>query len=422
MRHPKTSILACTALGLLILGPAGTAALAQKGPLPGGLMPPPADVLASEMPAWPDPSALVAPTHAHRPAPPNRLWAVGEYLYWWTRGMNLPPLATTSLTGTPSSQAGVLGNPATMVLFGDQTFHDDGQSGGRWTIGTWLDPAHCRGLEVGYLFLGEQSASFRASAGDFSILARPFFNVQNDAGDARRIVFPDEITGQMAIDATTQFQAAHASYRVAVPRGSPCRRVAYLFGYRFVELEDQLQVSENTQVLGGPLAGTRFALVDDFDTRNTFHGGEIGVVVAHDRAAGWSWETAVRVALGTSKSRVTVDGRTVTTTSTGDTATTPAGLLAQSTNIGTLEQSDFAAIPQLDLKLRRHWACGITASVGYTFLYWGDIARVGDQVDLGINTSQIPPGTLNGPARPALALRETDFAAQGLSFGIEYVY
>ena len=50
----------------------------------------------------------------------NRLWFRGEALLWWTRGGQTPPLLTTSPGSTPQAQAGVLGQPNTTILFGDQ--------------------------------------------------------------------------------------------------------------------------------------------------------------------------------------------------------------------------------------------------------------------------------------------------------------
>ena len=50
----------------------------------------------------------------------NRLWFRGEALLWWIRGGETPPLLTTSPGSTPLAQAGVLGQPGTTVLFGDQ--------------------------------------------------------------------------------------------------------------------------------------------------------------------------------------------------------------------------------------------------------------------------------------------------------------
>ena len=46
-----------------------------------------------------------------------------------------------------------------------------------------------------------------------------------------------------------------------------------------------------------------------------------------------------------------------------------------------------------------------------------------EQIDLAVNTSQPPlGGGLVGPARPAFSFRDSDFWAQGVSFGVEFRY
>jgi hypothetical protein len=63
---------------------------------------------------------------------------------------------------------------------------------------------------------------------------------------------------------------------------------------------------------------------------------------------------------------------------------------------------------------------------GYTLLYWSTVVRAADQIDPGLNATQVPvvrpAGTLSGPARPAFSFHETDFWAQGGAFGVELRY
>ena len=62
-------------------------------------------------------------------SPAGRFWFQGDYLLWWTKGTNLPPLVTTS-----DDQSGVLG-PGTTVLFGDTTAEDRARSRRRSHLG-----------------------------------------------------------------------------------------------------------------------------------------------------------------------------------------------------------------------------------------------------------------------------------------------
>jgi hypothetical protein len=56
---------------------------------------------------------------------------------------------------------------------------------------------------------------------------------------------------------------------------------------------------------------------------------------------------------------------------------------------------------------------------GYDLLYWSRVARPGEQIDLAVNPTQLPPGTLAGVARPIPTGRDTDLLLQGLTSGIE---
>ena len=50
----------------------------------------------------------------------RKYWVGVDYLGFWVKGNHIPPLVTTSPLGTPQNQAGVLGQPGTSILFGDQ--------------------------------------------------------------------------------------------------------------------------------------------------------------------------------------------------------------------------------------------------------------------------------------------------------------
>jgi hypothetical protein len=62
---------------------------------------------------------------------------------------------------------------------------------------------------------------------------------------------------------------------------------------------------------------------------------------------------------------------------------------------------------------------GLRAFVGYDLLCWSDVVRPGEQIDLVVNPTQIPPGSLVGVFRPAPTGQTTDLFLQGLSTGVE---
>jgi hypothetical protein len=285
----------------------------------------------------------------------------------------------------------------------------------------WLDPCQTQGLDITYLGLEDETQTFFASDGGFSILARPFLNVQTDLQDARLIVFPNTIQGSVAVHTSTEFQAAEVMVRRVVSRGS-FSDLAYILGYRYAELEDQLGVSESTLSLSGPTTGSTFELFDQFATKNSFHGGELGLKYSYQRDCGWSLDLVATVALGSTRSQAQVFGQTTTTPAVGAAVVTQAGLLTQATNIGVYESNDFSTLSEFGITLRKELNCRLAATIGYDFLYWSDVLRAGEQIDLGVNTSQIPPGSLVGEARPLFPFNKSDFWAQGLHVGIEYWY
>ena len=77
-------------------------------------------------------------------------------------------------------------------------------------------------------------------------------------------------------------------------------------------------------------------------------------------------------------------------------------------------------VPELGATLGYLLTAHLRATVGYTFMYVSRVARPGDQIDLDLNPSLLPPEAepFTGPLRPAFAVRDTDFWAQGLRWAL----
>ncbi len=83
----------------------------------------------------PPPAPLYSPY-----APPGpRHYLNLDALGFWVKHDSLPALVTTSPVGTPQDEAGVLGQPGTSVLFGNQNVNGAVRPGGRVMGGIWLD-------------------------------------------------------------------------------------------------------------------------------------------------------------------------------------------------------------------------------------------------------------------------------------------
>ena len=352
--------------------------------------------------------------------PPTRFYGSGEYLLWWIDGMGTPPLVTTSPSGTVQDEAGVLGQPGTSILFGGSNLEMDGSSGGRFSLGMWLDPCHSRGVEASYFTLGTQTMTYGASGSDYDILARPIYNTVDGAQDARLLVYDSLVTGSVNVTASTKFDGGEILFRQGLQRDC-WADIDLLVGYRWMQLDDGLLIDESTQSLAATTAGTSFDLFDRFDTTNTFSGAQVGMCFQGQLTRFWSMELLAKVGIGNLKSGVTIDGETITVASTGTTVS-EGGLLAQPTNMGYYERDSLSTATEVGLKLKRAFGNGIDFTVGYTFLYLSDVLRAGDQIDTDINVTQLSGGTLEGAAFPEFDFRSTGFWAQGLSIGIEGRY
>ncbi|MBN2577655.1 MAG: BBP7 family outer membrane beta-barrel protein [Pirellulales bacterium] len=349
----------------------------------------------------------------------NRLWVRGEYLLWWTQGSALPPLVTTSPEGTDPSVSGVLGQPGTSILFGNGMVNTEANSGWRGSMGYWFDDCQCVGVEAGYLGLGKETTRFSASSQERPILARPFYDAQFSVQSAMLAAHPDFLGGSLDCEATSQLQAVEVLLRRNLFQRE-CDRMDFLFGWRFAQLDESVRIdqfSEWTRSQGPIVVGTTKSLYDLFDTQNQFNGVELGVMY-REYVGRWSWEALLKLGLGSTRSRVLIDGMTTTTVPGGGTATFTGDLLAQETNIGEYTQNQFAVLPEIGVALGYALTPRFHARIGYAFLYWSRVARPADQLDT--NASQLPPETPTGSLQPAFSFTMSDYWAQGVSFGLEY--
>lgn len=368
-------------------------------------------------------------------------WLQGDYLLWWSKSMYVPPLVTTA-TGNPLAQdAGVLGRPTTEILYGDESILKDSRSGGRFRLGRWLDMCHARGFEVDFAFLESETETFSRSSTGNPILARPFFNTQLNAQDAELVAYPGVVSGSVHVETTSDFYTIAPRFRwnlrcqnflphaangcgacngcgdlMCTPAGS--YRVDFTLGYRHMSLEEGLMMRERllSNATASPAA---FDLHDSFLTENEFHGVELGLVWEYYRGP-WSLEFLSRFALGNNSRLAAINGSTSSTVQ-GAGFTDVGGLLALQSNIGTYEDDAFAVIPELGVNLGYQIAPSLRFIVGYTFIYWGEVVRPGDLIDLNINPNLLPPViTTDGANAPSFAWNDSNYWVQGVNFGLDW--
>jgi hypothetical protein len=194
--------------------------------------------------------------------------------------------------------------------------------------------------------------------------------------------------------------------------------------HRFLRLTDDLAFQENltsTDPLSPVPLGTGIALQDSFRTTNTFHGGQLGLAGEyrwHDFVVGLRGLTA----LGDLERTVDIGGATVVTVPGQSPVANAGGLLALPSNSGHFTSDHLAFACEVGITLGYQLTDHLRLSAGYSLLYLTDVVRPGDEIDLVVNASQIPPGPLTGPARPLFALHSTDFWAHGATVNLELRY
>ena len=312
----------------------------------------------------------------------DRFWLRAEYLLWWDKSANLPPLATTSPQGTAYNQAGVLG-PAGHHGPVRGKRRSGARSGARLTLGYWLSDCHDLGLEATYLFLGNKAAVFNQTSQGDPILARPFYNVQTAAQDATVIAYgqqPDEArvqTGSLDIRDASELDSVEVLFRQVLFQRCG-RQLDFLFGYRYGRFSENLSVDSSTTFVSGFATpdGTVSQVSDLFAASNEFNGAELGFA-AKTRCCRLSMELLGKLAIGSTQSRVNVNGSTVVTEPGQQPVTYTGGLLALPTNSGSYQQNDLSVVPELGITLGYDFTCRLKATFGYTLMYWSRVARPG---------------------------------------------
>jgi|GEM_PF-1125983 len=381
-------------------------------------------------------------------------YAHAEYLHWETKGMEIPPLVIQFQDFTLPS--GPVVGPITTIFGGHEIFEDN-RNGGRITLGLWLDDYGQWAIEGDYLALEDESLTrvfgvkdgLVPAVGNF--IGRPFFNTGIIGGDvdsrgpSQEDVDTNRLDGTVTVRANTRFQTGGIRLRhnlccregcstccgdaVSCGSGVGCgsgilcefgpfnrlyrllrkgtRRTDILLGYRYASLEDDLSVMEDLSEFTSistnpPTLGNELDVTDIFETRNEFHGGEIGYETewSHNR---WSLSLLTKIAIGSTNQRVRINGSTVIDDGLGLVETSRGGLLTQGFdhpgvdgiagnaddfyvgNIGEYERDEFSVLPELGMTLGYNMTRRLKLTAGYTLLYWSNVVRAGEQVDLDVN-------------------------------------
>jgi hypothetical protein len=416
----------CVVAAMLISAGAARA----QGPDFGPVLPPAADVGPVTPPPIDDnvetPAPILQFARSLATGSDVRFWANSEYLFAFMRGSPTVPLVTTATAGTSRAAAGILGQPQTSVLFGDERYGDNVRPGFRVATGLWFNPQQSLGIEGGFLMTSSQAAIFSATSNDGTILARPYIDATTGLRQAVLVAFPGLSNGSIDVRANTgnlySFNLDFAEK--AIDHG--WLRIYSLIGYKFYRYDESLRVQQTiAPVPGGAFAaGTLITSNDNFSTTNQFHGLDLGFRSQLNFTDRLWLEVVTKVAVGRVHRDVAIGGTQTSTVPGAAPVTLSGGVLALSSNATSFAETDWRAIPEVGLTLAWQLRPYVTLRTGWSFMYFNQFARAADQVDPNINPHLFPGANaaLGGPNSPAFNLVRSDLWLYSFNLGLEFKY
>lgn len=427
----------------------------------------------------PDASVPCGDCSVDRHGPWSQVWASFGYARWTMRdGPFAYPLATTSVPQGASNNPGAIGDPNTVILFGDQPLDFGGFNGLTINGGVWFNDNHTTGVGFGLTSFGTKSFNsfYDSNTNGGSAIYRPFYDAQNP-GSAAFVVsdLSQNLIGSLGIENKAQFYGFDLHVRQNFFNNETWT-IDGTLGFRYFNLSEQLTITQRTTYNGEPEGtplvvghisydppgvpvfnpNTPFDLVnqqvnftpvqsllitDSIGTRNQVYGVQLGSR-AEGRAGAFFASFAGKVTLGVNEERIDVNGSTTGFVGNGATVSEPGGILAVK-GIGTTavpftqtpipvgtagvqRYNQFVIMPEFSFQIGMQVTSHVRIFAGYDFLYINDVVRPGNQIDPVINQRYVPSspayGSLAGPNKPGFPMNHTDFVAQGFSVGLEFQY
>ncbi len=363
-------------------------------------------------------------------------WASAEALLWWTKsGANVIPLATTAPAASPVPVPAALGEADTTVVLGGTAAPRGVQSGARFTIGRRLSTIEDIGIETSYFFLGGGGVSQSTSSDGSFFLGNPFFDAAGGFANVNYLANPfGETPSPGSANLTTsQFLQGAELSAVRPLRETDRANWRVVGGYRWLYVGDDLTLQTHKQN-DDFFTGQFFDTSDTFQTRNHFHGAQLGL--RHRWSRGNLFlDSGFKFAVGNTHQSIRIRGTTTTNVGNGagvqfqiPVTTVPGGVYTQPTNLGDFGRNRFSVLPELSFRFGARLTPRLQTFVGYDFLYLTGTALASDPIDGTINASQLvsftglPRDPLVGPARPTPQSTTSDYWAQGISLGFEFAW
>ncbi len=337
------------------------------------------------------------------------VWLQAETLLWFSQTRTTPPLVALA----PAGELPFLGNPNATVV-GDQ-YGNNLAPGLRLDFGKYFGNGNF-GIGGRLWGLTDDDESLSLSGdGTGQSIGRPFFNSGIGIEDAVFVAFEaggvDDFQGSVSGQTSLSLVAAEAYGRMNLGSGNEYH-TDLIGGYSYFGIDDDLAI-RSTSIDKEDGGVTTFS--DSFRAKNRFHGGQLGAETILRRGR-WVARSLTKVHLGNMNQTMAMEGRaTVTDNNLAPLQTFNRGLLVADGNRGVFQRDQFAFAPELNLKLGYRFRDHVTFTVGYSFIYWNNVALAGQHIDrnIDLDTTNLAAVTQS----PAFRFRNSGFWAQGVDLG-----
>ncbi len=354
-------------------------------------------------------------------------WATYEALLWFPQPRETPVLVASADPGElPILDPGGALNSNVTSLFGPEI--DGGMSAGvRADYGKWIDENVGIGGRFWWIDNNGVSRSGTDLNGANASVGIPFFEISpsapNGVGEsALLIAYADadtDITGSYSVESELQMMAAefYARFRLG---SSSHHQIDLIGGYSHFRIDDSLRLAAENLILDSPpLApppGTFRAFRDHEEAKNRFNGGQVGFELSATRGS-WMVRSLTKVHLGNMQQTYIGSGRSLS----GLVGNPPPtefddGMFIQSSNDGVAERDVFTFVPEANFKVGYRFRKNVLLSVGYSFIYFDNVALSGDVIDRAINGPLLFTGVSD--SRPAFNFDDSSLWVQGVDLGI----
>ena len=401
----------------------GASAIWAQNPPPAGAPTDPPPIIVSE-PTF-VPRVAMAATETVSPNVPKMWFDLGWAFYWISPSPNSQPLLTTS----DPLDAGILGNPTTTTLIGQEKVHYGTINGGYFNSGSWFDRDRTIGLEGSNIWSEIRVHQDFFGSDSTLPLFRPFVDAATLTQTSATVAAPNVAFGSFLSQSRLQFATGDTNLMFNLYRADD-RNLIGLLGYRYFYMSERLIMTQESTFLddnvgfflGQPLlAGDSVRIIDRIETVNRGLTGQIGF--RYEQTIGrLTLGFQSKIGFGWQQERIYFDGRT---TLLPDGPTVAGGLLVQQSQPYRNQNEEFLVNPEVGIRASFQVWRRVRLSFSYDFMYFSRVARPGKYIDPVIEQTQVPTSpTYTGVVgtRPKFLDVNSDMILHGVTAGLMWAY